>query len=141
MTSGELGAGAQKIDGVVQLIRDIAGRTNLLAPNASIEAARVDETGKSFAVVRLRRQIAHGADRDTHRGRQRPEGLVRSPWFWSVAACRHLGLAAKPNGIVNQVIRCGAPLQPFAPLRQVAPVYKDNRSFNHLQMILQFNSV
>jgi methyl-accepting chemotaxis protein len=46
-----LAQAAQKIDDVVQFIRDIAGRTNLLALNATIEAARAGEAGKGFAVV------------------------------------------------------------------------------------------
>lgn len=41
----------QRIDGIVALIRGIAGQTNLLALNATIEAARAGETGKGFAVV------------------------------------------------------------------------------------------
>ncbi|TWT48259.1 methyl-accepting chemotaxis protein [Botrimarina hoheduenensis] len=76
---GGLGAAADEIGKVIEVIQDIAEQTNLLALNATIEAARAGEAGKGFAVVASEvKELAKETGKATDIIRQRIEGIQGS---------------------------------------------------------------
>lgn len=73
---GKLGEAADQIGRVIEVIQDIAEQTNLLALNATIEAARAGEAGKGFAVVASEvKELAKQTGGATEDIRRRIEGI------------------------------------------------------------------
>jgi methyl-accepting chemotaxis protein len=85
-TVGQLGRSGGEIGSVVKLITSIAEQTNLLALNATIEAARAGEAGKGFAVVASEvKDLAQATARATDDISQRI-GAIRSDTEAAVTA-------------------------------------------------------
>lgn len=90
-TISALDASANQVGQIVELISSIAQRTNLLALNASIEAARGGEAGRGFAVVAAEvKELATQTSRATEEIAEQIRAMQDSTGA-SVAALRSIG--------------------------------------------------
>jgi methyl-accepting chemotaxis protein len=96
-TITRLGENSAEIGQVIKLINSIAEQTNLLALNATIEAARAGEAGKGFAVVASEvRELARETGKATSEISHRITAIQTS----AQAAVAAIG---EISGIINQI--------------------------------------
>ncbi|MBI5260239.1 MAG: HAMP domain-containing protein [Bradyrhizobium sp.] len=103
-TMGELSTAAQRIGEIVAMIEQIAGQTDLLALNASIEAQRAGAAGRGFAVVANEVKVLAG---QTAKATQDIGGQVQqiqSKTFASVSALKEVAeTVTKADSIVASI--------------------------------------
>ena len=116
---GKLSRAAQQIGDVVKLITAIAEQTNLLALNATIEAARAGEAGRGFAVVASEvKSLASQTARATDEISSHIAGMQGATQE-SVAAIKEIGgtigqISAIASSIANAVEQQSAATQEIA---------------------------
>jgi methyl-accepting chemotaxis protein len=100
---------SQAIEEIIGTVQDLADQSNLLAVNASIEAARAGDHGKGFAVVALEiKTLADQSKSATEQVRRILEETKK--WVSAVVMATEQGTKAVEAG-VNQSVKAGESIE------------------------------
>jgi len=103
-----LAQASQEIGEVIRVITDIAEKTDLLALNASIEAARAGDAGRGFAVVASEvKELASQTAQATERISQQISG-IQSESRQAAEAIAHIGKVIARTNEINRAISAAA---------------------------------
>jgi methyl-accepting chemotaxis protein len=105
----DLGKKSQQIGGILEIINELAEQTNILAINATIEAAGAGESGKRFSVVaeeirRLADRVG-GSTKEIRGLIEQIRSAVNAAVMATESGSKAVNAGAKQFGEVNQVFR------------------------------------
>lgn len=129
-----------KIGGIIKTIEDIAFQTNVLALNASVEAARAGSSGKGFAVVadEVRNLAEKSAD-----AAQNTSALIGRSIDDAKIGTESTNLAISAMQLINDCIQSIKTLMDeiaFASVRQSEMVASVDEGIKEISRVVQANS-